>query len=163
MSVCPATCTRKPECNCGSQRKTFRSWFSPSTMWVPVIELGPSGLAAILLSCQPSLEVFSFDITSKRKPFYGNQTSKSELWLFAAVFDYLHHVVQQVPVYNPKTTRCGPWFFFSFFSFQDKVSLCNSPGCPGTCSLDQAGFKLIEMPLPPSTVIKGMCHHCLTC
>jgi hypothetical protein len=36
---------------------------------------------------------------------------------------------------------------FFFFFFWDKVSLC-SPGCPGTHSVDQAGFKLREIHLP---------------
>jgi hypothetical protein len=37
------------------------------------------------------------------------------------------------------------------------VSVC-SQGCSGTCSVDQAGFKLTEihLPLPPSAGIKGM-------
>jgi hypothetical protein len=39
-------------------------------------------------------------------------------------------------------------------------SLC-SPGCPGTCSIDQAGLELTEicLPLPLSAGIKGVCHH----
>jgi hypothetical protein len=41
------------------------------------------------------------------------------------------------------------------------VFLC-SPGCPGTCSVDQVGLELkeIHLPLfPPSAGIKGVCHH----
>ena len=34
--------------------------------------------------------------------------------------------------------------FLFVFVFPDRVSLC-SPGCPGTCSLDQAGLKLTEI------------------
>jgi hypothetical protein len=34
------------------------------------------------------------------------------------------------------------------FFFQDKVSLCNSPGCPGTDFVDQAGLELGEIHLP---------------
>jgi hypothetical protein len=37
-------------------------------------------------------------------------------------------------------------------------SLC-SLGCPGTHSVDQAGFKLTEIHLP-SAGIKGVCYHC---
>jgi hypothetical protein len=41
-------------------------------------------------------------------------------------------------------------FFFVFnYDFKDRISLC-SPGCPVTHSVDQAGLKLIEIPLPPS-------------
>ena len=38
----------------------------------------------------------------------------------------------------------------SFFFSRDKVSVC-SPGCPGTCSVDQAGLELTEilLPVPP--------------
>ena len=32
--------------------------------------------------------------------------------------------------------------------FQNRVSLCNSPGCPGTCSVDQAGH-----PCPTNLII----------
>ena len=42
---------------------------------------------------------------------------------------------------------------FEFFFFQDRLSLCNSPGCPETCFVDQAGPKLTEIcasPPPPS-------------
>jgi hypothetical protein len=34
------------------------------------------------------------------------------------------------------------------FVFGDRVSLYNNPGCPGTHSADQAGFKLFEIHLP---------------
>jgi hypothetical protein len=36
-------------------------------------------------------------------------------------------------------------------------SLLYSPGCPGTCSVDQAGLKLTIC--LPSLGIKGVCHH----
>jgi hypothetical protein len=35
--------------------------------------------------------------------------------------------------------------FFSYFRFQDRVSLC-SPGCPGTHFVDQAGLELRNPP-----------------
>ena len=51
--------------------------------------------------------------------------------------------------------------FPSFFFFpQDRVSLC-SLGCPRTHSVNQAGFKEIHLPLPPSAGIKCMCYHSL--
>jgi hypothetical protein len=37
------------------------------------------------------------------------------------------------------------YFYFLVFVFQDRVSLY-SPGCPGTCSVDQTGFKLRDLP-----------------
>ena len=46
-------------------------------------------------------------------------------------------------------------FFYSLFLFWGKVSLC-SPGCPGTCSIDQAGLELRN---PPACAgIKGVQH-----
>jgi hypothetical protein len=36
--------------------------------------------------------------------------------------------------------------------FQDRVSLC-SPGCPGTHSVDQAGFELRNLPVSASQVL----------
>jgi hypothetical protein len=47
------------------------------------------------------------------------------------------------------------WFFFFFFFFwffQDRVSLYR-PGCPGTHSVDQAGFKLRNPPASASQVL----------
>jgi hypothetical protein len=43
---------------------------------------------------------------------------------------------------------------------QERGARC-SPGCLGTCSVDQAGLKLIEICLPclPSAGIKGVRHH----
>jgi hypothetical protein len=43
------------------------------------------------------------------------------------------------------------FYFLIFFIFQDRVSLC-SPGCPGTHSVDQAGFKLRNPPASASQV-----------
>jgi hypothetical protein len=40
----------------------------------------------------------------------------------------------------------------TFFFFRDKVSLC-SPGCPGTHSVDQAGFELRN---PPASRVLGL-------
>ena len=47
---------------------------------------------------------------------------------------------------------------FFFFS-RDRVSL-GSPGCPGTHSVDQAGFKKSTCLCLSSAGIKGLCHHC---
>ena len=47
----------------------------------------------------------------------------------------------------PRTT-------FLVFVFWDRVSLC-SPGSPGTCYVDQAGFELRDLPV--SDGIKGVC------
>jgi hypothetical protein len=43
-------------------------------------------------------------------------------------------------------------FFFLGGGFPDRVSLC-SPGCPGTHSVDQAGFKLRNLPASVSQVL----------
>lgn len=45
--------------------------------------------------------------------------------------------------------------------FRGRVSLCNSPGCPGTCFVAQAGLELtvILLPQPLSAGIKNMCHY----
>jgi hypothetical protein len=48
--------------------------------------------------------------------------------------------------------------FFFFFFFQNRVSLYNSPSCPETCSVGQAGLKLMENCLPRAG-IKGLHHH----
>ena len=41
---------------------------------------------------------------------------------------------------------------FLFLVFRDRVSLCNSPACPGILSVNQTGLELTEMclPLPPN-------------
>ena len=43
----------------------------------------------------------------------------------------------------------------------DRISLCNSFGCPGTQVIDQAGLELTEirLPLPPSTGITSVRGH----
>ena len=45
-------------------------------------------------------------------------------------------------------------FFLIVVVFRDRLSLCNSPNCPGTNSVDQADLKRlklteIHLPLPP--------------
>lgn len=37
-----------------------------------------------------------------------------------------------------------------FYLFRDRVSLCNSPGCPGTCFVGQAGLELTDRPASAS-------------
>lgn len=34
----------RPQCTCGAQRTTFKSWFFPPAMWVPGIDVRPSDL-----------------------------------------------------------------------------------------------------------------------
>jgi hypothetical protein len=46
----------------------------------------------------------------------------------------------------------GSLFFFFFFSFRDRVSLC-SPCCLGTHSVDQAGLELRNLPASASQVL----------
>jgi hypothetical protein len=35
-------------------------------------------------------------------------------------------------------------YIYIYFVFQERVSLCNSPGCPGTHFVDQVGHKLTK-------------------
>jgi hypothetical protein len=50
---------------------------------------------------------------------------------------------------------------FVYLFFEMGVSLC-SPGCPGTHSVDQAGFELRNLPASASQVLglKALGHHC---
>jgi hypothetical protein len=48
--------------------------------------------------------------------------------------------------------RKGCIFFFSFWFFRDRVSLCR-PGCPGTHFVDQAGLKVKNPPASASQVL----------
>jgi hypothetical protein len=43
--------------------------------------------------------------------------------------------------------------FFFFLVFQSRVSLC-SHGCPGICSVDQAGLELRDLPASASQVLE---------
>jgi hypothetical protein len=42
-------------------------------------------------------------------------------------------------------------FCVGFLFFQDRVLLCGS-GCPGTCSVDQAGLELRDSPVSDSRI-----------
>jgi hypothetical protein len=53
------------------------------------------------------------------------------------------HVVRQISFL---------FFFFLFFVFGDRVSLC-SPACPGTHPVDQAGLELRNPPASASQVL----------
>jgi hypothetical protein len=66
----------------------------------------------------------------------GNNLTVGFLFTFCCGFCWLVHLF------------C---FVLLCFVFENRVSLCNSPDCPGTCSLDQAGLELTEIswPLPP--------------
>jgi hypothetical protein len=51
------------------------------------------------------------------------------------------------------------WFLFCFCTGAGVwISLCN-PGCPGTCSVDQADLELQDPLCLHSASIKGLCHH----
>lgn len=51
------------------------------------------------------------------------------------------------------------FLYFLFLFFWNMVSLY-SPGCRGTCSVNQAEFTEISLPVfLPSAWIKGVCHH----
>lgn len=40
-------------------------------------------------------------------------------------------------------TKSGlSYLFLSFYFFKDRIFPCNSPGCPGTCLVNQAGLEL---------------------
>ena len=64
---------------------------------------------------------------------------------------------------------CLPIFCFVLFCFvlffvgwwQDRISLCNCSGCPGTHFVDLAGLKLTDIHWLrlPSAEIKGVYHH----
>ena len=55
-------------------------------------------------------------------------------------------------VRSPNNSANFENFFFSFFFFHDRVSLC-SPGCPGTHSVEQAGLELRNLPVSASQVL----------
>jgi hypothetical protein len=59
-------------------------------------------------------------------------------WLFLSNFENISHCF---------------FIFCMGAGIQDRDSLYNSPGCPETCTVDQAGQALIEicMPLPPQS------------
>ena len=40
--------------------------------------------------------------------------------------------------------------------FCDRVPLCNSPGCPRTCSVDHAGLKLTDIPPGSASLVLGL-------
>jgi hypothetical protein len=49
-----------------------------------------------------------------------------------------------------KAPICSLIIDFFIFIFQDRVSLCISPDCPGTFSVDQAGLELRDLPASTS-------------
>jgi hypothetical protein len=57
------------------------------------------------------------------------------------------------------------FLFVCLFVFQDKISLCNSPGYPGTRFIYQAGLEFRDLPASaplvptPSAGVKGMHYH----
>jgi hypothetical protein len=54
---------------------------------------------------------------------------------------------------NNHTSKKFFSFFFPFFFFRDRDSLC-SPGCPGTSFVDQAGLELRDLVASASQVLK---------
>lgn len=52
-------------------------------------------------------------------------------------------------------------YCFVFGFFKTAFLIVTDHGCPGTCFVDQADFKFMEicLPLLPSSGIKGMFHH----
>ena len=57
----------------------------------------------------------------------------------------------QLPVYPHMQTDIKILYFY-FLVFQDRVFLGNSPGCPGTISIEQEGLELTE--IPPASAFK---------
>ena len=54
---------------------------------------------------------------------------------------------------NPLATLGPNVVVVSFcFVFQDRVTLC-SPGCPKTCSVDQGGLELRDLPASESKML----------
>ena len=55
-----------------------------------------------------------------------------------------------MPVWEEVRVLGSQFLFVCFliFFFQDRISLCSSPDCPGTGFVDQAALELIEIRLP---------------
>lgn len=74
---------------------------------------------------------------------------------------YLPACASQVLGLKMCATSFLPWF--CLLCFRGRVSLCNSPGCPGTLFADQTGLEITEicLLLPPdwTAVVKGLHHH----
>ena len=70
--------------------------------------------------------------------FLLTETSKGEITSF-----------RYEPGNSSRFLYCFCYYFCFAFFFLDKVSLC-SPGCPGTCTVDQAGLKLGDLPASAS-------------
>jgi hypothetical protein len=104
---------------------------------------------------------------SRIKSTRGKNSLGSE-WAASDIFcnsphDILADQVKPLPPFVCTCPPACPPAFLSclyFFIFWGRVSLC-SPGCSGTCYVDQAGLKPTEicLPLAPGfwTRVKGMC------
>ena len=54
-------------------------------------------------------------------------------------------------------TRLGfVWFQQGVVRNQDRISLCNGPGCPGTHCVDQAGIELTGVPPESASQVLGL-------
>ena len=68
----------------------------------------------------------------------------------------------EIWVLIPSTSELVDFFFFFFLDFQDRVSLCNCPGCPGTHFVEP-GRPQTHRDMPASAGIKDVHHtpsHC---
>ena len=84
---------------------------------------------------------------------YGSVDSKCSDVAILAVTRATHHCRLLTDVSEKETRKnaCVLSFNFMLFYFccccPDRVSLCNSPGCPEAHFVDQAGLELTEIPL----------------
>jgi hypothetical protein len=79
----------------------------------------------------------------------------SDILSFFGMFDMIDvGFVKSLPCLSRRRTISFLFFFpfFSFFFFQDRVSLFH-PGCPGTHSVDQAGLELRNSSASASQVL----------
>ena len=86
-------------------------------------------------------------------------TVHCSFWVFYLFFSHIVHSNHSVPFLPPLPVPflfplpvpSFPSFLLLFvsFCFCHRVSLC-SPGCPGTCSADQAGLELRDLPASAS-------------
>jgi hypothetical protein len=94
------------------------------------------------VSRRPCLLVHTYHLC-----FYGPSAPLCNPWALGALCFVFH---SELSIYK-FLTFCT-FFFFPFFFFWDRVSLC-SPDCPGTHSVDQAGLDLRNLPASASRVL----------
>jgi hypothetical protein len=122
----------------------------PCSCWD--LNSGPSEEQSVLLTTEPSLQPAAnvLKLSYLSSPLFFN--------LFILLNEYAVVVFRHI--------RRGRWISLQMAvrsiyqdmdrqtdrqTDRDRVCLLCSPGCPGTCSVDQAGFELFEirLPLPP--------------